>query len=774
MKKFLLLFILILQSYAVFSKSPVGEWQTHFSYNSANQVAYGNGKVYIEANNKLYSYSTTTGNIETYSTLTGLNGHKVTCIAWCEAEKTLIIVYSDGNIDFLTENGLINLADFKNKSMTADKTVNGIRVDGSNAYLSTGIGLMVIDVAKKEISETYYISKTSAYTNVFDAAVLNDTVYVITESGIYQGNLKDNLLDATSWSSIFFLQNETKPRQLVKFNNRLLVLGDNGAIYRKEEIGWSVYFYEQGTTKMNVQDGYLFICSGNKTYMYNTSNESPIIGGITSRDVTFDQTLNMLYIASKTEGLTKVSITGLDYQVVEDSITANGPASNVAWKGLFRDGILYATAGGQAENWGNRANFEGDIMVFKDEEWSNISNKQEIIEQTKVPFLDLLNLAIDPNDPNHYFATSYGEGLYEFKDSKFSKLFTNRNSPLESSIAGDSSRYIRVDGATFDPDDNLWVLCSNSNNPVQVLLKEGNYTEWASMNYPEMPKAQGWNSILFSKRDQVWMNSIREPSGLFIANSFVTENTQQVQTRWITSMTDQDGNAFSPYYINCITEDLNGTIWLGTVYGPIVANNPSYIFDNNYTFTRIKIPRKDGTDNADFLLNNIRINCIAVDGANRKWIGTNGNGIYLVSADGTETLHHFDTENSPLPSNYIWSITINPETGEVFMGTEEGLVSYRSDATQASISYDKIHVFPNPVTVGYNGLITVTGLMENSQVSISNLSGNVLIKGVSKGGQFTWDGYTAKGNRASSGVYIVFCASEDGTEYQTCKFMIIN
>lgn len=774
MKKLFLLFCLMLLSNTVFSNTPVGEWQTHYSYKTANQVAYGNGKVYVEANSKLFSYSTSTGEVETYSILTGLNGQKVKCLAWCEAEKTLIVVYSDGNIDFLTDRGLINLADFKNKSMTADKTVNGIRVDGSKAYLSTGIGLMMIDVAKREITETYYIGKTSAYTNVFDAAVVSDSVYVIAQSGIIKGNLNDNLLDASSWSSNLFLPNAARAKQLVRFQNKLFVLTENGVIYIKEDIGWSIYYSNPSISKIKIQDENMLVCAGTNTYMFKPTNESNTISYIPSVDAAYDKNLDMFYIASLNQGVTKLSKTDTGYQINEDSITANGPASNVAWKGLFRDGIFYTTAGGQSKNWGDRAFYEGDILVYKDENWSNISNKQEIVEQTKVPFMDLLNLAFDPNDPTHYFATSYGEGLYEFRDNKYSKLYTNKNSPLESTVPGDSSNYIRIDGATFDPDDNLWVLCSNSNNPVQVLLKEGDYSNWASINYPEMPKSETWNSILFSKRDQVWMNALREPSGIFVVDTHVTENTQQVKTRWITSMTDQEGNVFSPFYINCITEDLNGAIWLGTVYGPIVANNPSFIFNTDYNFTRIKIPRNDGTDNADYLLNNIRINCISVDGANRKWIGTNGNGVYLVSADGTETLHHFDTENSPLPSNYIWSITINPETGEVFMGTEDGLVSYRSDATQSSISYDKIHVFPNPVTVGYNGLITVTGLMENSQVSISNLSGNVLVKGISKGGQFTWDGFTAKGKRASSGVYIVFCASENGTEFQTCKFMIVN
>jgi hypothetical protein len=164
---------------------------------------------------------------------------------------------------------------------------------------------------------------------------------------------------------------------------------------------------------------------------------------------------------------------------------------------------------------------------------------------------------------------------------------------------------------------------------------------------------------------------------------------------------------------------------------------------------------------------------MAVDGANRKWIGTEGNGIYLLSSDGLETVHHFTTQNSPLPSDYLWSIAVNPETGEVFMGTDAGLVSYRSDATEGETGYSEVHVFPNPVRPEYNGLITVTGLIEKSQVRITDLNGNVLTSGTSLGGQFTWNGSLKNGKRAASGVYLVLMASEDGMEKQVCKFMIV-
>jgi len=772
MKKILLLICLLVPSYFVFSGIPVGEWRTHFSYNIANQVVYADGKVYVEASNKLYSYSDT-GEIETYSTLTGLSGNNVSNIAWCESEKTLIIVYLDGNIDFLTKSGLINLSDFKNKSLTGDKTVNGIRIFGNKAYLSTGVGLMVIDVTKREIYETYYLGFTSTYTKVNDAVLWNDTVFVATESGLYKGNIKTNLLDASSWSPVPFVSGRTALK-MIRFNNEFFALADNGYLYRKKDSDWNVFLGTPNTSKISVQNGYLFVCNGAKTTMFDSLYVVHNVETITSNDVAMDPTKDLLYIASGSNGLIKLSKTGTGYSISGDPIMPNGPASNVAWKGFFKEGAFYTTAGGQAQNWGNRAFYQGNILVFRDDKWSNFVNRKDVINQTKVSFMDLLNLAIDPNDSGHYFVTSWGEGLYEFRDSVFYKLHTNKNSPLASSIVGDSSSYIRVDGATFDKDDNLWVLCSNTDNPLQILKKEGGYVNWSTTTYPLMPKSEAWNSILFTQGNQVWINSLRVPGGIFVLdNNNTIDIASDDQSRFLTSFTDQDGNIISPYYINCITEDLNGAIWIGTVFGPIIANNPSYIFESDYAFTRIKIPRNDGTDNADYLLSDSRINCIAVDGANRKWIGTNGNGIYLVSSDGLQTIHQFNSENSPLPSDYVWSITIDPETGEVFIGTESGLVSYRSDATQGAISNQKIHVFPNPVTAAYNGKITVTGLMENSQVSISDLAGNVLIKGTSLGGQFSWDGYTVQGQRASSGVYIVFSASEDGTLAQTCKFMII-
>jgi len=624
-----------------------------------------------------------------------------------------------------------------------------------------------LDVARHEIADTYYLSFSSPYTITYDAAVWGDSVVVATVSGLYYGNTRTNLLDAAYWSEMPFIEGQIVSN-LVHFQNTLFALTKNGIVYQKNNSGWTELLRDPNATSISVQEDYLFICANTKTYMYNASMELQDVESLQNNSIALDSQRNLLFVASGSMGLSILSKINTKYSVIKDSILPEGPSKKTAWNSFFQNGVYYSTTGGR---WGDRYLYEGDILTYKDEKWSNLKNRQEIANKTGLYPLDFMNLAIDPRDEKHFFITSWGEGLYEFRDSTFYKLHNNKNSPLFCVIFPEFSRYVRVDGATFDADNNLWMLTSNADTVLQILKPDGS---WYSPFYAQLPKAPSWNSILFTSNNQVWMNSLRVNAGIFVLdNNQTLENTSDDQKRWFSSFTDQDGITISPYTVNCMAEDLNGSIWIGTVKGPIIANSPSNIFKSNYNFSRIKIPRKDGSGNADYLLNDIRINCIAVDGANRKWIGTNGNGLYLVSADGLETVHHFTMENSPLPSEYIWSIAIHPQTGEVFVGTEVGLVSYRSDATKGAEVYQNVRVFPNPVKPEYTGKITVTGLMANSQVKITDLAGNILIGGTSLGGQFSWNGYTKQGKRAASGVYLVLSASEDGTESEVCKFMIV-
>jgi hypothetical protein len=166
---------------------------------------------------------------------------------------------------------------------------------------------------------------------------------------------------------------------------------------------------------------------------------------------------------------------------------------------------------------------------------------------------------------------------------------------------------------------------------------------------------------------------------------------------------------------------------------------------------------------------------MAVDGGGRKWFGTNGLGAYLISEDNYSEIHHFTVSNSDIISNNVQSIAIDQQTGEVFFGTDKGLCSYMSDATEPNeeMNKDNVYAYPNPVRPDYTGLITVTGLSYDADVKIVTSNGVLVAQGRSNGGMFTWDGTDLKGKRVVSGVYFVQTATQDGSSGTVCKIAIV-
>lgn len=433
---------------------------------------------------------------------------------------------------------------------------------------------------------------------------------------------------------------------------------------------------------------------------------------------------------------------------------------------------LLITGGGHIAN---RLDRPGTIMTFENNTWNSFQ-EEGISEQTKHRYDDINCIVQDPKDATHHFAASAGEGIYEFKDGKFINWYSMHNSPLESAVPNEpwADSYVRVNGLIYDKENNLWMVSCETQHAVSVLMKNG---DWASLHYPEIVKASNFGRTIFDKRGWLWATSSRiESGGLFCLNYNGTiADTSDDQHRFITRFTNQDGALLEQLAVYCIAEDKEGVIWIGTNRGPLVLNNPSRYFNDNFYCTQIKVPRNDDSGLADFLLVNEAINAIAIDGANRKWIGTASNGIYLISADGMETIHHFTEENSPLLSNSIVSIAIHPRTGEVFIGTGKGLVSYQSDATEAENSFKESNVraYPNPVRPDYSGVITVTGMVYDSDVKIVDTAGHLIYQGTSLGGQFTWDGRNKQGRRVATGIYMVLAADSEGKEGIVTKIAFI-
>ena len=291
-----------------------------------------------------------------------------------------------------------------------------------------------------------------------------------------------------------------------------------------------------------------------------------------------------------------------------------------------------------------------------------------------------------------------------------------------------------------------------------------------------MSKIQTIDKILITKRNQKWVNIPRQNIGIFIFDDNNTiDNTTDDKSYFFSRFYDQDDKLVDVTGYFCMAEDKNGAIWVGTSKGPIVFNNPSRALDlkDKFRCSRIKIPYNDGTNKAYYLMDTEKITAIAVDGGNRKWLGTESSGLFLVSEDGTETLENFTTSNSPLPSNNILSLAINDINGEVFIGTDKGLVSYQGIAIEGKEDYSEVYAFPNPVREDYNGIITITGLMENSLVKITDLNGNIIYQGRSLGGQIGWDGHNSNGEFVKTGIYLVLAIQEEGKESVVTKIMVV-
>ncbi len=455
------------------------------------------------------------------------------------------------------------------------------------------------------------------------------------------------------------------------------------------------------------------------------------------------------------------------YSTVE-KLNPDGPDYNLFYSVKMFGNKLYST-GGLFSSTTEAAN-RGTAQVWDGNEWQNYQ-QDGIAEATGHRYWDMNCIANDTRrtDIDRTFVSGKS-GLYEFENGKFKQEFNLNNSPLRSPLA--MMDYVIVNAMTFDSEGNLWML--NSKSPSTSLLEYTSDGQWVDHHKKEfMYEDRSLDNMVnafFDSRGLLWFcnDHWRKPSIIYYNK---TDDNVAVYDNF----TNQDGTTYSSATVQCAAEDMEGNIWVGTNSG-LFYLTPEYISNKTNSFMQYKVARNDGTNNADYLLNEVPVTSIAIDGGNRKWVGTNSNGVYLISADNNTQIAHYTTENSGLASNTINSIAINGKTGEVFFATQNGLCSYTSDATEPVEEMDKnnVYAYPNPVTPEYTGLITIVGLSYNADVKITTATGYLVAEGRSTGGTFTWNGHDRDGKRVASGVYNVVTAKQDGSKGTVCKVAVIN
>ena len=503
-----------------------------------------------------------------------------------------------------------------------------------------------------------------------------------------------------------------------------------------------------------------------------------------------------IYAASKTKGIYRALLTDnlLDRSVwtrignymastktldpellaLVKTLNPGGPKYNRFWSMRFKNNRLYTTAGG----WGHLIDSHnpGAIQVLDGDAWE-IYQDSGFTAQTGIKYIDVNTIDVDPRDASHVMAGAKA-GLYEFYNGRFQTLYNSKNSPIES-FNGSSMNYQMITGTCYDRSGNLWLFESQA--PNRSLMEYTADGKWKSIDKPEfmtlrdnstgkMKSAGSVEGLFFDSRDLLWMcNNHSDLPALYCYQP----STDAV--RAYTSFVNEDGQTMSVTFVKCVAEDRDGNLWIATNAGPVVLSADD-IANGNTVFTQVKVPRNDGTNLADYLLADVDISCIAIDRANRKWFGTIGNGVYCISSDNYQQVHHFTSANSDLLSDNIQSIAVNSNTGEVYIGTDKGLCSYMSDANTASdgMTEDNVWAYPNPVKPEYTGPVTIRGLEDGASVRIVTSSGYLVDQGTASGGEYKWYAQDRDNHRVASGIYMVLVATADGDKGVVCKVAVVN
>jgi len=727
------LFLLFLPLFINAQDVPIGYWKDYQSYTSPSYIAEADNKIYCVTNGGLFYINKEDNTVNRMSKVTGLSDIGINQIAYDQDSRITIITYENCNIDLIKNNQIINISDIKRKEIIGNKLINNIIIKEKIAYLSCTFGLVLLDLENEEIKDTYKIGQNGNFEGINSCAFNSSNIFVASEGGVYYADKNSSsLFDFNSW---MLDTNRTENYQNIFAIEDSIWVGNGNSFYNNNS---------------------LFQTNNDTILKYNNlllSADTILNNQLEDINFIYKDSEGYLWVADDNNGLLK--FTNSKYQ---ESFRPEGPIRNEIYSLEYEDNTLYMCHGGHS-NFGLNSLID-DGVSFKNTTDTWINNNRSEIGGAR----DILEVAVKDG---YTFYASWYHGISKMKDEDFIEKYgyNNTNGVLDTVYY--SNNRIRISDIKFDDHGNLWGLSSEVNHPLFVKTKND---EWFSFSMNQNKIGLFFDDLIIDQFNQKW-GVIGRSGGLFVYddNNTISDPSDD-QYKTIKNTVGQ-GNLPS-MAVYSIAEDLDGEVWVGTDKGIGVFYNPSAIFSgNNFDAQQILITEGEY---GQYLLSEEKIKCITIDGANRKWIGTEKSGVFLISDDGMEEILHFTTNNSPLFSDDIYDITINPTSGEVFIGTGKGLISYRSDATNGATTQSTTKVFPNPVRETYNGIISISGLVAGANIKITDIDGNLVFEDFAKGGQASWNGKYKNGDRVSTGVYLVFSTDINGVEKIVSKILFIH
>ncbi|MCD6012373.1 MAG: Two component regulator propeller [Flavipsychrobacter sp.] len=732
----------------------IGFWDSHLPYNTAVGVATDRQTIYTFCNQAFFTYNANDGQQVTYSKVDGMSDIGMQCGGYDKATNTLVLVYSSGSIDLFRNNSFYNIPDIKRINKPEHKKISQVYTENGFAYLSTTMGVVVIDLDKEEIAKTYKFQVDSETVPVNSFTSDGNYFYAVTRTGLYRGEKNNPMLQNTAaWTNLYKKDTFTA----VATVEDKVFLSTKKKIYTVSgDSVFAVYTAPRNIQQISAGKEHLLIGVGDNSggVMKVMDKSANVIDSFDCSDSTAQAVQladNTIWVATPKRGLKKRSASGIV------SIVPDGPSNPNAYDIYVNNKDLYIAHGGFNGSYFAANNRDG-FSNYKDGTW-------KLYRSGSYPALDGRDysyLAFDESTGTLY-AGSYLNGLFIMHKDGSSEA-VNHNSLFDGSVAYGAD-YHQVMGLTLDKRDNLWVTTMFSKHQLCVKAKDGT---WSKYRVPDID--YGGGAVAVDDNGQVWLPGYHI-DGLVVINTKNTVNdTSDDEVYHLLSgkgYGNLPGNG-----IGCVIKDLNNDIWVGTDNGIAIFKQCS-VRAGSSGVCEAEVPVIQNGNHSGSLLEGEQVKTIAIDATGRKWVGTRNSGVWLISADAQTVIHHFTKDNSPVPSDYIQKIAIDKVTGDVYIGTDQGLVSYHSTATEGGQANVNVVAFPNPVRGDYTGVIAIRGLVAGADVRITDIAGHLVYKAYAEGGQVVWSGKDHTGRRPQSGVYLFFVTDKDGKQTYTGKIVFI-
>lgn len=767
MKNYLGLFLIFLcQQAAAQVSNNLGVWVDHLPYTRSVDIEEHNGVAYVATEQGLYLFDLLDRSIERLSKVNGLSDVGLSCIAYSERYQTLIIGYENGNLDFYDGSQVRSFPDLRlSSNYSGLKRINHIHVLDSFAYIATDFGILAYDLAADLVRETYIIGEQGTTLGVQHLCNDQDSLYAATERGLYAADLN---------SAKFFFANWHRNRGMSRevdlctvFDGKLFVnrniLPNGDSIYYREQGQWQHFSANEiaDNRDLSTSRGTLIVVNNFSARAYDANFqfvknwnsatvENPDFNPVAA---VMGSNPNNFWIADNGSGIYQV------FEIFPLAVMPNSPPSKKVLR-MQQSPAGMLVAPGELDAVGTPL-FNGEGFFLLDElSWRNFDNS--VLDGAT----DIVRIIPHPTEENRFYASSYGSGILELElnGESVSIVREINASTTNGAFPALGSGGHRVADMQADAEGNVWFLNALTDRPLGVIRPDGSVE---SFSLGASGSGANVLKMMVTSIGQVWL--MLRNNGILVVR---TEDGQVVETRVLGS-SEGAGNLPSQTVLS-FAEDQDGEIWLGTNEGLAVLFSPENIFEPNRNYdASIIVIDEDGDGNGERVLGSESINDIEVDGANKKWFGTQNSGVFYTNENGRVQLQRFSKENSPLASNNILDIEIDDRTGMVYFGSDQGILSYQGQATAGEERMSDVFAYPNPVPPDYDGPILIRGLVTNAQVKITDLEGNIVFETVAEGGQAIWQGRNFDGLRVASGVYLAFITDDLGTNTEIAKIMIV-